>query len=151
MNTVPAPEPTGLFASPQKRNRIAGLLLAVVTLALYNPVNRHPFVNYDDDRYVTENPHVRQGLTADTFLWALTSTEQANWHPLTWMSHALDCSAVSLESRRTPLHQRAAARGECHSAISALGVGDGQNGAEPVCGGAVRAASHQRGVGGVGG
>jgi tetratricopeptide (TPR) repeat protein len=72
------------------------LLLAVITLALYNPVNHHPFVNYDDDRYVTENPHVRQGLTADTFTWALTSTEQANWHPLTWMSHALDVSLYRL-------------------------------------------------------
>ena len=72
------------------------LLLAVVTLALYNPVNRHPFVNYDDDRYVTENPHVRQGLTAETIEWAWTSTEQANWHPLTWMSHELDCSLFRL-------------------------------------------------------
>jgi tetratricopeptide (TPR) repeat protein len=72
------------------------LLLAVFTLALYNPVNHHPFVNYDDDRYVTENPHIRQGLTADTFTWALTSTEQANWHPLTWMSHALDVSLYRL-------------------------------------------------------
>jgi len=72
------------------------LLLAVATLALYNPVNRHPFVNYDDDRYVVNNPHVRQGLTADTFKWALTSTEQANWHPLTWMSHALDSSLFGL-------------------------------------------------------
>jgi len=81
-----------LFADPQKRNKIVCLLLAVVTLALYNPVNRHPFVNYDDDRYVVNNPHVRQGLTDDTFTWALTSTEQANWHPLTWMSHALDVS-----------------------------------------------------------
>ena len=72
------------------------LLLAVVTLALYNPVNHHPFVNYDDDRYVTENPHVRQGLAAATFKWALTSTDQANWHPLTWMSHALDCSLYGL-------------------------------------------------------
>jgi protein O-mannosyl-transferase len=72
------------------------LLLVVVTLALYNPVNRHPFANYDDDRYVVNNPHVRQGLTADTFQWALTSTEQANWHPLTWMSHALDCSLFRL-------------------------------------------------------
>jgi tetratricopeptide (TPR) repeat protein len=85
-----------MFASPQKRNPIVCLLLAVVTLALYNPVARHPFVNYDDDRYVTENPHVRQGLTADTFTWALTSTEQANWHPLTWMSHALDVSLYRL-------------------------------------------------------
>ena len=72
------------------------LLLAVITLALYNPVNRHPFVNYDDDRYVTENPHVRQGLTGGTITWALTSTEQANWHPLTWMSHALDVSLFRL-------------------------------------------------------
>ena len=68
------------------------LLLAVATLALYNPASRHPFVNYDDDAYVTQNAHVRQGLTADTIRWALTSTEQANWHPLTWLSHALDVS-----------------------------------------------------------
>ena len=81
-----------MFASPEKRNPIVCLLLAVVTLALYNPVTHHPFVNYDDDRYVINNPHVRQGLTAETFAWAMTSTEQANWHPLTWMSHALDCS-----------------------------------------------------------
>lgn len=72
------------------------MVLAAITLALYNPVNRHPFVNYDDDRYVTENPHVRQGLTSDTIVWALTSMEQANWHPLTWMSHALDVSFFRL-------------------------------------------------------
>ena len=94
--TPPANESQGIFASPEKRNPIVCLLLAVVTLALYNPVNRHPFVNYDDDRYVTENPHVRQGLTADTLKWVLTSTEQANWHPLTWMSHALDVSLFRL-------------------------------------------------------
>jgi protein O-mannosyl-transferase len=93
---LPAIRQASLFADPQKRNKIVCLLLAMVTLAFYNPVNRHPFVNYDDDRYVTENPHVRQGLTADTFTWALTSTEQANWHPLTWMSHALDCSLYGL-------------------------------------------------------
>ena len=85
-----------MFASPEKRNTIVCLLLAVVTLALYNPVNRHPFVNYDDDRYVTENPHVQQGLTGDTIAWALSSTEVANWHPLTWMSHALDYSLFRL-------------------------------------------------------
>jgi protein O-mannosyl-transferase len=78
--------------------RIASLLLAVVTLGLYLPVTHHPFVNYDDDRYVTENPHLRQGLTAATVKWALTSTEQANWHPLTWMSHALDCSLYRLNA-----------------------------------------------------
>jgi len=87
---------SALFASAEQRSRILCLVLAAVALALYNPVNRHPFVNYDDDRYVTENQHIRQGLTADTFTWALTSTEQANWHPLTWMSHALDCSLYRL-------------------------------------------------------
>ena len=85
-----------MFASLERRNPIACLLLAVVTLALYNPVNHHPFVNYDDDRYVTGNLHVRQGLTTATLKWALTSTEQANWHPLTWMSHELDCSLYGL-------------------------------------------------------
>jgi tetratricopeptide (TPR) repeat protein len=86
----------GPFQSAEKRIPIVCLLLAVVTLALYNPVNRHPFVNYDDDRYVTGNPHVRQGLTTDTIGWAMTSTEQANWHPLTWMSHALDVTLFRL-------------------------------------------------------
>lgn len=93
---APEPKPALLFATAEKRNPIVCLLLAVVTLALYNPVNRHPFVNYDDDRYVTENVHVRQGVNADTIAWSLTSTEQANWHPLTWMSHALDVSLFRL-------------------------------------------------------
>lgn len=82
--------PPGLFSSPEKRNVVVCLLLVVATLALYNPVNRHPFVNYDDDRYVTENLHVHNGLTWETIAWALTATEQGNWHPLTWLSHALD-------------------------------------------------------------
>jgi Flp pilus assembly protein TadD len=74
----------------------AALLIVAATLAIYNPVNSHPFVNYDDDRYVTQNPHVRAGLSWDTVRWAFTSTEQANWHPLTWISHALDCQLFGL-------------------------------------------------------
>jgi Tfp pilus assembly protein PilF len=93
---LPAQKQVSLFASPEKRNPVVCLLLAAITLAIYNPVTHHPFVNYDDDRYVTENPHIRQGLTVDTIAWALTSTEQANWHPLTWISHALDVSLFHL-------------------------------------------------------
>jgi protein O-mannosyl-transferase len=93
---LPAEKQVSLFASPEKRNPVVCLLLAAITLALYNPVTHHPFVNYDDDRYVSENPHIRQGFTVETFRWALTSTEQANWHPLTWMSHALDYSLFRL-------------------------------------------------------
>ena len=89
-------KPVGLFSSPEKHNVILCLLIVVVTLFLYNPVNRHPFVNYDDDRYVIENPHIHNGLGLDTLGWALTSTEQENWHPLTWLSHALDYSLFHL-------------------------------------------------------
>jgi Flp pilus assembly protein TadD len=83
-------ESATLFSSPEKRSVILCLLLVIATLALYNPVNSHPFVNYDDDRYVTENQHVHNGPGWDTIAWAFTSIEQENWHPLTWLSHALD-------------------------------------------------------------
>lgn len=64
--------------------------LATCTLILYSPVGNHPFINYDDPDYVVGNVHIKDGLSWKTLTWALTSTEQANWHPLTWMSHALD-------------------------------------------------------------
>ena len=80
-----------VFSSPEKRNAIVCLLLVAATLLVYNSVNRNPFINCDDDRYITENPHIRAGLNWDTVKWALTSTGQGGfWHPLTWMSHALD-------------------------------------------------------------
>jgi len=72
------------------------LLLMVVTLAVYNPVNRNAFVNFDDDHYITQNPHVVAGLRWDTVKWALSNYYEANWHPLTWLSHALDCQLFGL-------------------------------------------------------
>jgi protein O-mannosyl-transferase len=88
---LPIPKQSaGLFSSPQKRNVVLCLLLVGVSLVIYNPVNRHPFVNYDDDRYVIENPHVHNGVTWDTIAWAFASEEQGNWHPLTWLSHSVD-------------------------------------------------------------
>jgi Flp pilus assembly protein TadD len=86
-----SPPSHSLFSSPEKRNLILGLLLVAATLALYNPVSHHPFVNFDDDRYVTDNIHVRAGLHWETVTWAFSSFDEANWHPLTWLSHALDC------------------------------------------------------------
>jgi Flp pilus assembly protein TadD len=82
-----------LTASPQKRNLAICLLLAVATFALYSPAFGHPFIfNYDDDIYVNNNAHVKAGLTSETVRWALTSTESSNWHPMTWLSHAMDCA-----------------------------------------------------------
>ena len=83
-------EAGGMFRSPRQRTLVLGLLLVMVTLALYNPVSRNGFVNFDDDRYVTDNPQVRAGLHWSTISWAVTSLEQANWHPFTWLSHTLD-------------------------------------------------------------
>jgi tetratricopeptide (TPR) repeat protein len=86
----------GLFRSSGQRKLVLGLLLVVVTLALYNPVSRNGFVNFDDDRYVTDNSLVRAGLRWSTISWAFTSLDQANWHPLSWLSHALDCQLFRL-------------------------------------------------------
>jgi protein O-mannosyl-transferase len=89
-----------LLASPRKRDLTVCLLLAVATLALYSPAIGHPFIfNYDDDVYVTNNPHIQAGLTWEAVRWALTSTEYSNWHPLTWISHALDCQLYGLNPR----------------------------------------------------
>jgi protein O-mannosyl-transferase len=75
-----------------------GILLAVVTLSLYSRVVGFPFTNYDDPYYVTDNQPVRDGLTWHTVEWSFATTEQANWHPLTWLSHALDCQLYGLNA-----------------------------------------------------
>src|SRR5439155_1201490 len=56
----------------------------------YCPCFDHPFINLDDEGYVTRNRHVAAGLTADGARWAFTTFEKANWHPLTWLSLQLD-------------------------------------------------------------
>jgi tetratricopeptide (TPR) repeat protein len=66
------------------------LLLAAATLAVYLPVGRHGYVNYDDSDYVTANSHVQSGLKWANVVWAFQSGHACNWHPLTWISHMLD-------------------------------------------------------------
>ena len=88
---------TGWFSQPQKRAMVLGVALVIATLVLYFPAIHHPFVNYDDDGYVTNNLHVQAGLTWDTVAWAFTSFDQANWHPVTWLSHALDWQFFQLD------------------------------------------------------
>jgi len=87
----------GQPASPRWLIFLLGLLLASATLALYFPVHHHPFVNYDDDEYVTDNVHVKAGLAGETIAWAFTTYDAANWHPLTWLSHALDYQLFQLD------------------------------------------------------
>jgi tetratricopeptide (TPR) repeat protein len=66
------------------------LLLVAVTLAVYWPVTRYDFVNYDDPNYFTSNTHVLSGLNRGNFAWAFTTGHAGNWHPLTWLSLMLD-------------------------------------------------------------
>jgi len=91
----PRVKPQQISAPPEKRALIVSLLLVVVVLLLYNQATHFSFLNFDDDTYVTENLHVRAGLTSSTIAWAMTST-YGNWHPLTWLSHALDCQLFRL-------------------------------------------------------
>ncbi len=86
----------GPFALPGKSILALGLLLLAGTLGVYLQVHRHPFVNLDDDVYVTENAHVTSGLNLTTVEWAFTTYHANNWHPLTWISHALDCQLFHL-------------------------------------------------------
>src|SRR6266850_6413629 len=70
---------------------IISLLLALTTLAVLWPVTQNDFVNYDDLDYVTANAHVQSGLNWKGVVWAFTTGHASNWHPLTWLSHMVDC------------------------------------------------------------
>ena len=82
--------------SPLRAERLLPLLLAATTFLVYSQLGEHDFINLDDPQYVLENPPVQAGLSAEGVLWALTSTTAHNWHPLTWLSHMLDCELHGL-------------------------------------------------------
>jgi hypothetical protein len=77
---------------------LLGALLVLATLLLYGPVTHHEFLVLDDDMYVTKNIHVNTGLNLRNVVWAFTSFHEANWHPLTWISHMADCQLFGLNS-----------------------------------------------------
>ncbi len=76
--------------SPSGTRAVVATLLVLTTLATFAPVLVASFTSFDDEAYVTENPHVKDGLSAASLRWALTATDAANWHPVTWWSHMLD-------------------------------------------------------------
>jgi len=71
-------------------------LIAAITVS-YLQVIHFDFVGYDDELYVTENPHVQKGISLEGIKWAFTTFHSANWHPLTWLSHMLDCELFGLD------------------------------------------------------
>ena len=72
-------------------------LLALTTVAVYLPVILSSFVIFDDTAYLTDNPHVQAGLTWESVRWAFLRAHAANWHPVTWLSHLLDCELYGLK------------------------------------------------------
>jgi tetratricopeptide (TPR) repeat protein len=75
-----------------------GAVLAALTLLAYSGVLSNGFVEYDDQAYVTRNRHVLSGITWEGIRWAFTTGHAANWHPLTWISHMLDCELFGLRA-----------------------------------------------------
>jgi tetratricopeptide (TPR) repeat protein len=82
--------------SPRLLKILACICLILAPLAAFWGVWHNQFVNFDDDKYVTDNFPVQWGLTLKGFTWAFSTTHAGNWHPLTWLSHMLDCQLFGL-------------------------------------------------------
>lgn len=76
--------------------RLAGLALIVACLLAFGGAAGNGFVNFDDGPYVYGNAHVQAGITVENVLWAFKTIDVTNWHPLTWLSHMLDCELYGL-------------------------------------------------------
>ena len=77
---------------------ILSLFLVLSIVTVYYPVVSFEFVNFDDNLYVTDNIHVKDGLSIKSVIWAFKTDRASNWHPLTWISHMLDCELYGLDS-----------------------------------------------------
>ena len=79
-----------------RRNYLFFLGLVIITLASFRGVGRLGFIIYDDWDYVYKNPNVQSGINLKSTQWAFTTAHSSNWHPLTWLSHMLDCQWFGL-------------------------------------------------------
>lgn len=91
------------IASRPSQGSVSPILLALIlfigTIGLYFHAFSSGFVNYDDPAYVTSNVHVLRGLSWSNVVWAFTTTTEANWHPLTWISHMADVQLFGTNPR----------------------------------------------------
>ena len=72
------------------------VFLAAISWVVFGQTLRSEFVNFDDVNYVLDNPQVTRGVTTEGIAWAFTHSHAANWHPVTWISHMLDCQLYGL-------------------------------------------------------
>jgi len=80
-----------------RKDIVISLCLVLAVLAVYGQVAHHGFVDFDDNIYITENTHVMSGLTPEGIRWAFTTAHASNWHPVTWLSHMLDCQLYGMD------------------------------------------------------
>ena len=85
-------------SSPRRRPVVSAvcLMLLLAVALVFGQTARHQFLGYDDDDYIRNNPPVARGLTLPGVAWAFTRFHSNNWHPLTWLSHMLDCRIYGL-------------------------------------------------------
>jgi len=73
-------------------------LISTLTIVVYAESLKYGFIHLDDYEYILDNPNVTNGLTVNGFKWAFTTFYACNWHPLTWLSHMLDCRLFGLDA-----------------------------------------------------
>src|SRR5438132_3153143 len=78
-------------------NAMVAIFLLVIVWFAFGQALGQEFVSYDDQRYVVQNPWVTNGLTLGGIQWAFTHVHASNWHPLTTISHMLDCQLYGLQ------------------------------------------------------
>ena len=78
---------------------LMALLLVILPLSVYWQVQTFEFINMDDPLYITDNPPVRNGVSKEGIIWAFTFNDTSYWHPLTWLSHMVDCQLYWLNPK----------------------------------------------------
>jgi tetratricopeptide (TPR) repeat protein len=92
-----APQGSRQAESPASRQALGVcIFLVAITWLVFGQTIRYDFVNYDDNEYVYENPAITSGLTVTGVIYAFAGRHSGNWHPLTTLSHMLDCQLYGL-------------------------------------------------------
>ena len=86
------------FLTAGQQTLLGCVLLGAAIFLFYSPVVHNGFIDYDDDHYITENAHIKAGLSWTTAEWAFTTYDEANWTPLSWLSLALDYQLFGLKA-----------------------------------------------------
>ena len=87
-------------AKSSARRQVLGacFFLVAITWLVFGQTVRYDFVEYDDNEYVYANPTITSGLTSYGIIRAFSGRHSGNWHPLTTLSHMLDCQLWGLRA-----------------------------------------------------